>query len=160
MLLFSISCNSISFCLFPGNYDGDDEHVGTLKWKSGQGQAFVQGDFRLENNTIIIPHTGIYFVYSQALFRVTCNNDEGAAENLSHGIWRRSESIGGDVSLMSSIRSVCQNTAQEDERGWYSAIYLGAVFKLNKGDILWTVTNKLEQLEMNSGNTFFGVFAL
>lgn len=61
---------------------------------------------------------------------------------------------------MSAIRSVCQGTAQEDGRGWYSAIYLGAVFKLNKGDKLWTETNQLSQLETDDGKTFFGVFAL
>nr|ALC74694.1 tumor necrosis factor alpha [Lopholatilus chamaeleonticeps] len=65
---------------------------------------------------------------------------------------------------MSAVRSACQNTAQEDSykvgQGWYNAIYLGAVFQLNRGDKLWTETNQLSELDTDEGKTFFGVFAL
>lgn len=154
---------TLLFFLFPGNYD--EEVDPDLEWKSGQGQGFVNGGFQLVDNKIIIPHTGLYFVYSQASFRVSCSDDneeeaDHSLKPLSHRIFRYSESIGSDASLMSAIRSVCQSTAQEDGRGWYTAIYLGAVFKLNKGDKLWTETNQLSQLETDDGKTFFGVFAL
>uniref|UniRef100_A0A3Q0T813 Lymphotoxin-alpha n=1 Tax=Amphilophus citrinellus TaxID=61819 RepID=A0A3Q0T813_AMPCI len=149
--------------------EGSDSN-GQLEWRNGQGQAFAQGGFKLEDNKIIIPHTGLYFVYSQASFRVTCGNSGGDEEAergltaLSHRIWRYSESIGSRSSLMSAVRSACQNTVQEDdftdEQSWYNAIYLGAVFQLNKGDTLWTETNPLSELETEDGRTFFGVFAL
>nr|AEM59514.1 tumor necrosis factor alpha [Etroplus suratensis] len=146
-----------------GSYD--DELSSNLEWKNGQGQAFAQGGFKLENNKIIIPHTGLFFIYSQASFRVSCGgNDEegtgGGLTALSHRIWRFSDSIGSDSSLMSAVRSACQSTVEEDEQGWYNAIYLGAVFQLNKGDTLWTETNQQAQLETDEGKTFFGVFAL
>ncbi|KAM9353072.1 tumor necrosis factor b (TNF superfamily, member 2) [Symphorus nematophorus] len=152
-----------------GSYDDSKSSKNQLEWKSGQGQAFAQGGFKLVNNHIIIPHTGLYFVYSQASFRVTCSDgdEEGAGKGLtplSHRIWRYSDSIGSRVSLMSAVRSACQITAQEDSyrdgEGWYNAIYLGAVFQLNKGDSLWTETNQLSELETEEGKTFFGVFAL
>lgn len=158
--------------LSPGNYNDDNEK---LEWRSGQGQAFAQGGFRLENNQILIPQTGLYFVYSQASFRVFCSDaeEEGGEEEagrrfrpLSHRIWRYSDSLGGKASLMSAVRSACQTTAQEEDsysatgRGWYNAIYLGAVFQLNKGDKLWTGTNQMSELDTDEGKTFFGVFAL
>ncbi|KAG8009849.1 Tumor necrosis factor [Nibea albiflora] len=152
-----------------GSYDDTGSPTDKLEWKNGQGQAFAQGGFRLMNNQIIIPQTGLYFVYSQASFRVSCNDgdEEGAGKRLtplSHRIWRYSDSIGSRASLMSAVRSACQNTAQEDNygvgQGWYNAIYLGAVFQLNRGDKLWTETNQPSELETDEGKTFFGVFAL
>lgn len=145
-----------------------------LEWRNGQGQAFAQGGFKLKENQIVIPHTGLYFVYSQASFRVSCNDgdgdddeDDGAERRLmplSHRILRFSDSIGSETSLMSAVRSACQLAAPEDGyrsgRGWYNAIYLGAVFQLNGGDRLWTETNQLTELETDEGKTFFGVFAL
>ncbi|XP_041797645.1 tumor necrosis factor b (TNF superfamily, member 2) [Chelmon rostratus] len=152
-----------------GSYDDDESLKDELEWKNGQGQAFAQGGFRLVNNQIVIPQTGLYFVYSQASFRVSCSDgdEEGTGKHLtplSHRIWRYSDSIGSKASLMSAVRSACQSTAQEDSygdgQGWYNTIYLGAVFQLNRGDKLWTETNQLSQLETDEGKTFFGVFAL
>lgn len=151
-----------------GSYD-EDNKTSQLEWKNGQGQAFAQGGFRLEKNQIIIPQDGLFFVYSQASFRVSCESDEeqGTGKRLtplSHRIWRYSDSIGSNVSLMSAVRSACQNTALEEVhssgQGWYNAIYLGAVFQLNSGDKVWTETNQPSELETDEGKTFFGVFAL
>lgn len=134
---------------------------------SDQGQAFSQGDFQLVDNKIIIPKTGLYFVYSKAAFHVVCGNTDRAENDLaplSHRIWRYSDSMGKQASLMSGMRSVCQSTAADggvaEDQGWYNTIYLGAVFELNRGDKLWTETNKLPELETQQGMTFFGVFAL
>ncbi|CAK6958926.1 tumor necrosis factor b (TNF superfamily%2C member 2) [Scomber scombrus] len=156
-----------------GSYDDDDEEwslPATLEWRCGQGQAFAQGGFQLVENQIVIPHSGLYFVYSQASFRVSCSDgdEQGAGRNLtplSHRIWRYSDSVGTKASLMSAVRSVCQHTPQDDdddrvEQGWYNAIYLGAVFQLNSGDKLWAEINQLSALETDDGKTFFGVFAL
>lgn len=155
--------------LLSGIYEEGESLKEQLEWRNDQGQAFAQGGFRLVNNQIVIPQTGLYFVYSQASFRVSCSDgdEEGAGKGLtplSHRIWRYSDSISSNASLMSAVRSACQNTAQVDSyrdgQGWYNAIYLGAVFQLNKGDRLWTETNQLSELETDEGRTFFGVFAL
>ncbi|KAM3872906.1 tumor necrosis factor b (TNF superfamily, member 2) [Diretmus argenteus] len=152
-----------------GSYEDGKMFKDQVEWKSDQGQAFAQGGFRLKDNQIIIPRTGLYFVYSQASFRVSCNDGDGESTGkriapLSHRIWRYSDSIGGKASLMSAVRSACQRAAHEDSyregEGWYNAIYLGAVFQLNRGDTLWTETNQLAELESDGSKTFFGVFAL
>uniref|UniRef100_A0A3Q2R3A3 Lymphotoxin-alpha n=1 Tax=Fundulus heteroclitus TaxID=8078 RepID=A0A3Q2R3A3_FUNHE len=148
-----------------GDYDEDSQQP-ALEWKDGVGQAFALGGLRLHSNQIIIPEKGLYFVYSQVSFRVSCSNDvEGAwsSKPLSHRIWRSSDSIGKPVSLMSAVRSACQNVPEDGVRsgqGCYSTIYLGAVFHLDKGDKLQTETNQLPELETEEGKTYFGVFAL
>lgn len=156
------------YSLFAGSYEEGENPKAQLEWRNGQGQAFAQGGFQMVNNSIIIPKTGLYFVYSQASFRVSCSDlrDEGrkGLGPLSHRIWRYSDSIGSRASLMSAVRSACQKSVHEasyrDGQGWYNTIYLGAVFKLNTGDTLWTETNRLSELETEEGKTFFGVFAL
>ncbi|AWO96092.1 Tumor necrosis factor alpha [Scophthalmus maximus] len=167
--LRQISSNAKAAIHLEGSYDEDVSSQDKLEWKNGQGQAFAQGGFRLMENQIIIPQTGLYFVYSQASFRVSCDDDskDGAGKRLtplSHRIWRYSDSLGFNASLMSAVRSACQTAAQGDShrdgQGWYNTIYLGAVFQLYKGDKLWTETNMLSELETEEGKTFFGVFAL
>nr|XP_019960518.1 PREDICTED: tumor necrosis factor-like [Paralichthys olivaceus] len=154
--------------------DEEDEETSENKlvWKNDEGLAFTQGGFELVDNHIIIPRSGLYFVYSQASFRVSCSSDDAddgkeAAEkhltSISHRVWLFTESLGTQVSLMSAVRSACQKSQEDayrDGQGWYNAIYLGAVFQLNEGDKLWTETNMLSELETESGKTFFGVFAL
>lgn len=157
------------YSLFAGSYEEGENPKDQLEWRNGQGQAFAQGGFQLVNNSIIIPKSGLYFVYSQASFRVSCTdlNRDTAGKGLmplSHRIWRYSDSIGSRASLMSAVRSACQKSAHEASnkvgQGWYNTIYLGAVFQLNTGDKLWTETNQLSELETDEGKTFFGVFAL
>uniref|UniRef100_A0A8C5DFD0 Lymphotoxin-alpha n=1 Tax=Gouania willdenowi TaxID=441366 RepID=A0A8C5DFD0_GOUWI len=151
-----------------GSYDEEGEIQNEqLEWRNGEGQAFAQGGFQLKNNRIVIPESGLYFVYSQASYRVSCSGEGGASKgftSLSHRIWRHSDSVGNKVTLMSAVRSACQSLAQDhvlrDNQGWYNAIYLGAVFQLNKDDELWTETTQLSQLDTDEGKTFFGVFAL
>ncbi|KAI3361313.1 hypothetical protein L3Q82_013494, partial [Scortum barcoo] len=168
-MLKHISSKAKAAIHLEGIYDESEGSRNWLEWKNDSGQAFAQGGFQLEDNQIVIPQTGLYFVYSQASFRVSCSdgNEVEAAKQLtplSHRIWRHSNSIGKKASLISAVRSACQITAQEDSyrsgQGWYNAIYLGAVFQLNKGDRLWTETNQLSELETDDGRTFFGVFAL
>lgn len=144
------------------------EENSVLKWADDEGHAFSRGGLKLVNNEIIIPREGLYFVYSQASFRVSCGDSdtEGTSKNpthLSHRIQRFSKSVGGKTSVMSALRSVCQTGAQvagSAEHNWYNAIYLGGVFSLNQGDRLWTETRPLLELETDDGSTFFGVFAL
>lgn len=135
-----------------------------MQWRKDDGQAFSQGGFKLQGNQILIPHTGLFFVYSQASFRVKCNGPGENTTPLSHVIWRYSDSIGDNANLLSGVRSVCQQNYGNSEsnigEGWYNAVYLSAVFHLNEGDKLWTETNRLTNVEPEQGKNFFGVFEL
>lgn len=139
-----------------------------LEWLTSQGQAFSQGNLQLQDNQIVIPKSGLYFVYSQASFSVSCSGSHSSNDELtplSHRIWRHADSMGGTVPLMRGERSACQSAGGAEGSGlagqnWYNTIYLGAVFKLKKNDRLWTETSPMSKVEMEEGKTFFGVFAL
>ncbi|XP_047240774.1 tumor necrosis factor a (TNF superfamily, member 2) isoform X1 [Girardinichthys multiradiatus] len=146
----------------------------SVKWMSQVDQSHSQGGLELKDNEILIPQNGLYFVYSQVSFRVSCSSrdadDITSMVHLSHTVKRWSSSFGskGEQSyqtILHSVRTACQITASADPDSvgsWFSAVYMGAVFNLRRGDRLKTVMEEkmLENLEDESGKTFFGVFAL
>ncbi|XP_054877927.1 tumor necrosis factor a (TNF superfamily, member 2) [Poeciliopsis prolifica] len=147
----------------------------SVKWMSKVNQAHSQGGLELKDNEILIPRNGLYFVYSQASFRVSCSsNADDLTSNhmihLSHTVKRWSRSFGPNDersyrTLLHSVRTVCQGTASKDPdsaESSFSAVYMGAVFDLKSGDRLKTVMEEkmLEKLEEEEGKTYFGVFAL
>lgn len=144
----------------------------SAEWKDKVDQSHYQGGLELKNNQIVIPQNGLYFVYSQASFRVNCSSSDADDASLqpivhvSHTVKRRSKSLGNkDLTILHSIRSVCQMKASsnpDEEGNWFSSVYMGAVFNLMKGDRLRTVMGEkmLQGLEDETGKTFFGVFAL
>ncbi|XP_005804552.1 tumor necrosis factor-like isoform X1 [Xiphophorus maculatus] len=147
----------------------------SVKWMSKVNQAHSQGGLELKDNEILIPHNGLYFVYSQASFRVSCSsNADDLISNhmihLSHTVKRWSRSFGSNDessyrTLLHSVRTVCQGTASKDPDSAgsrFTAVYMGAVFDLKSGDRLKTVMEEkmLEKLEEDAGKTYFGVFAL
>ncbi|GAA6226708.1 tumor necrosis factor-like [Lates japonicus] len=148
----------------------------SVEWKNQVDQSHSQGGLELNNNEIVIPQNGLYFVYSQASFRVSCNSDNVDATSepmvhLSHTVKRWSSSYGDDntensyQTILHSVRTACQKTANSEfgeEGNWFSAVYMGAVFNLRRGDRLKTVMEErmLLDLEDEPGKTFFGVFAL
>lgn len=108
-------------------------------------------------------------MYSQASFSVNCSGDDEDQDNsmvhVSHTVKRWSRSVGGYETILSSIRTACQRTVSADENedggNWYTAVYMGAVFNLHKGDKLQAEIEKnLQDLQEEAGKTFFGVFAL
>ncbi|XP_018936088.1 tumor necrosis factor [Cyprinus carpio] len=146
-----------------GAYDSD-VCKDNLDWKQNQDQAFVSGGLELVDREIIIPNDGIYFVYSQVSFHISCKHDvteDQDVVHMSHAVLRYSESYGSYKPLFSAIRSACVH-ASDSEDLWYNTIYLGAAFNLRARDRLRTETTKelLPRVESENGKTFFGVFAL
>ncbi|XP_056329798.1 tumor necrosis factor b (TNF superfamily, member 2) [Danio aesculapii] len=131
----------------------------SLKWVGGVDQSFEQGGLRLENNEIIIPEDGLYFVYSQVSYETLCAEDvEGDGQKyLSHSINRYTNALGKKMPLQNSAHSVCPSL---DGKKTYSTIYLGAIFNLFQDDRLSTNTSRVGDIEDNYAKTFFGVFAL
>ena len=145
-------------------------------------QYHAEGGLRLDHNEIVIPTSGLYFVYSQASFRVSCHLDQHIDDedidsearkmvHVSHAVKLWSPSYGNTEedknyeTILHSVRTGCEKRASDDPEAddkWYGSVYMGAVFNLHKGDRLKAVMNKklLPLLDGKSGNTFFGVFAL
>ncbi|XP_055075840.2 tumor necrosis factor a (TNF superfamily, member 2) [Misgurnus anguillicaudatus] len=137
----------------------------SLEWKNDQDQAFSQGGLKLENNKIIIPEDGLFFVYSQASFHLTCTSNSVDPDDhevhLSHAVMRYSDSYADDKPLFSAMRSACVQVP-DSEMSWYNTIYLGAAFQLRAGDKLSTKTSNsfASRIDSGDGKTFFGAFAL
>ncbi|XP_073334349.1 tumor necrosis factor-like [Pagrus major] len=130
---------------------------GELKWRDSGGDAFAQGGLRLVNNTIVIPQSGLYFVYSQAVFSFTCSYDT----YVSHKIFRYSDSFAVPRLIMFAIKSVCQDFARQNGKdNFFEPVYLGAVFHLKEGDRLEAKLYWDGDVQTDSGKTFFGVFAV
>ncbi|RXN20262.1 tumor necrosis factor-like protein [Labeo rohita] len=135
-----------------------------LDWRRNQDQAFTSGGLKVVDREIIIPADGIYFVYSQVSFHISCKTDmpqDHDVLHMSHAVSRYSDSYGTYKPLFSAIRSACVY-APDNEDLWYNTIYLGAAFNLHAEDKLRTETTVelLPRVETENGKTFFGVFAL
>ncbi|KAM3858221.1 tumor necrosis factor a (TNF superfamily, member 2) [Diretmus argenteus] len=148
--------------------------LNTLEWKMDVDQSHCHG-FQLDSNEIVIPRSGLYFVYSQVSFEVNCHSDADAADaksmvHLSHTVKRWSASYGDDDakkvyrSILHTVRTACQKTTggDDDKGSWFSTVNMGAVFTLMKGDRLKAPIEEklLAVLDDKPGNTFFGAFAL
>ncbi|KAG7321691.1 hypothetical protein KOW79_014549 [Hemibagrus wyckioides] len=146
-----------------GNHEKKSPH-----WVSGVDQSFTKGGLKLEDNNIVIPHDGLYFVYSQASYEMKCMSSEEDSENsnihLSYSIrWTSLTSPSTSKHfLLSGVKTMCQTKTEEQGNGHtvYDSIYLGAVFQLYKGDKLSTEANNLGAINKHSSKTFFGVFEL
>lgn len=143
----------------------------SVQWNVNVDHSHSEGGLKLVNNEIVIPRNGLYFVYSQASFSVNCSSDDDYEDDsrsmvhLSQTVKRWSESVGEYETILHSARTACQRTVNADESKdgkWYTAVYMGAVFSLNRGDKLKTSMEKrmLQELQDEAGKTFFGVFAL
>uniref|UniRef100_A0A4W4GZ92 Lymphotoxin-alpha n=1 Tax=Electrophorus electricus TaxID=8005 RepID=A0A4W4GZ92_ELEEL len=136
----------------------------SLQWESDVDQSFSKGGLRLKDNIILIPSDGIYFVYSQASFAVSCGSSEEDMVTLSHTVlWSSLASPSAEPKdLLNGFKSVCQANmqGQKNEDLVYDVIYLGAIFQLHKGDKLSTETTHANEIEDHGAKTFFGVFKL
>ncbi|XP_030644373.1 tumor necrosis factor a (TNF superfamily, member 2) [Chanos chanos] len=165
--LRQVSASSKDAIHLAGDYNPDFSHS-SVQWRDNEGQSFSKGHLKLHDNEIIIPHDGLYFVYTQVSFSVNCkvdtaNSDDLDIVRLSHTVSRWSDSYGSYKPLLNGLKSVCKRVEGEDDgERWHSAVYLGAVFKLHAKDRLRTETVEefLPNLETDDGKNFFGVFSL
>lgn len=144
---------------------GQNPEKGSPHWVSGVDQSFTKGGLKLEDNTILIPHDGLYFVYSQASFSIFCEEDnERSNIHVSYSIQWSSLTSPSKYKrfLLNGVKTMCQGKTEEQINGHtvFDSIYLGAVFQLYKGDKLSTSSNRLSDISEHSSKTFFGVFEL
>ncbi|XP_061111784.1 tumor necrosis factor a (TNF superfamily, member 2) [Conger conger] len=140
-----------------------------LRWIKTE-NTVQAGDLKVvDAKEIVIPRTGLYFVYSQASFRVNCEASSKSEVNkvvhISHAVERYSQSVGSQwTGMMASTRATCRKVqgGPHSARFWHNGIYLGAVFSLSEGDRLRTSdeAKDLPSLVWENGKTFFGAFAL
>nr|XP_004671940.1 lymphotoxin-alpha [Jaculus jaculus] len=133
---------------------GDPSIPKSLSWRANTDRAFLRHGFSLNNNSLLVPTSGLYFVYSQVVF-----SGEGcspAPVYLAHEVQLFSSQYPSHVPLLSAQKSVCPGL----HGPWVRSMYQGAVFLLSKGDQLSTHTEGVFHLHFSPSSVFFGAFAL
>ncbi|NWR74642.1 TNFL6 factor, partial [Centropus unirufus] len=140
----------LSFLLFPlpGNPAQQDL---PLEWEPISGHAFASG-IQYLNRGLVINETGLYFVYSNVLFRGSvCSN-----QVLTHIVYKKNPSSPGSHVLMED-KGINYCTGQ---KMWARKSYLGALFKLRNMDSLHVNVSKITLVNFEESKTYFGLFKL
>ncbi|XP_006154313.1 lymphotoxin-alpha [Tupaia chinensis] len=137
---------------------GDPSVQNTLRWRASTDRAFLRHGFALTNNSLLVPSSGLYFVYSQVVFSGEGCSPQAAPTPLylAHGVQLFSSQYPHHVPLLSAQKSVCPGP----QGPWVRSVYQGAVFLLTRGDQLSTHTVGTSHLLLSPSSVFFGAFAL
>ncbi|NXL58655.1 TNFL6 factor, partial [Chordeiles acutipennis] len=122
-----------------------------LEWEPISGHAFTNG-IQYRDQGLVINETGLYFVYSNVLFRgSTCSS-----QVLTHIVYKKNPTSPGSHVLMED-KGINYCTGQKK---WAWKSYLGALFKLRKMDSLHVNVSKIALVNFEESKTFFGLFKL
>ncbi|KFP70555.1 Tumor necrosis factor ligand superfamily member 6, partial [Acanthisitta chloris] len=120
-----------------------------LEWEPISGHAYTNG-IQYRDRGLVINETGLYFVYSNVLFR----GSVCTSQVLTHVVYKRNPSSPGSHVLMED-KGINYCTGQTT---WARKSYLGALFKLRKMDSLHVNVSKIALVNFEESKTFFGLF--
>uniref|UniRef100_A0A8C4WSY9 Lymphotoxin-alpha n=1 Tax=Gopherus evgoodei TaxID=1825980 RepID=A0A8C4WSY9_9SAUR len=132
-----------------------------LIWTDKVAHTMMQNGMTLVNNKLVVPSDGLYFIYSQVVFKGDKCPEESIP--LRHTIFRYSVEYPENVPLLMAIKSFCEGSKAADNKEgvWFESIYQGAVFQLMKGDEISSEIDSAQYLDLDSnGQVYFGVIAL
>ncbi|NXE75563.1 TNFL6 factor, partial [Cochlearius cochlearius] len=122
-----------------------------LEWEPVSGHAFTNG-IQYRDQGLVINETGLYFVYSNVLFR----GSVCSSQVLTHIVYKKNPASPGSHVLMED-KGINYCTSQKT---WARKSYLGALFKLRKMDSLHVNVSKIALVNFEESKTFFGLFKL
>ncbi|XP_060568570.1 uncharacterized protein LOC132727163 isoform X3 [Ruditapes philippinarum] len=140
-----------------------DEYHPIRHWRQGlPGTHMSYIRMKSENSRIIVPETGLYYLYSQAGFLIYYdNNDENthSTQSLFHAIYRYNAiyPLDGNEELMRSVITQCWE--KQKDYGRYTS-YVGAAVRLHKGDELYVKVSRIQDVTTEASRTYFGMFKL
>ncbi|KAM9323897.1 tumor necrosis factor [Gastrophryne carolinensis] len=127
----------------------------SIEWKHSTISFFNQ-DIELKENSLVIPRTGLYLIYTQVVY--TGRNCINIKEtDLTHKVVQRSNSFDKPHTILSSTKTVCE---VQSKSTWTQPIYQGAVFQFTEGDIISTETSHVDLLNPSNGQIYLGILAL
>ncbi|XP_050162811.1 tumor necrosis factor ligand superfamily member 6 [Myiozetetes cayanensis] len=122
-----------------------------LEWEPISGHAYTS-DIQYRDRGLVINETGLYFVYSNVLFRGSvCDG-----QVLTHIVYKRNPTSPGSHVLMED-KGINYCTGQ---RTWARKSNLGALFSLRKMDSVHVNVSKIALVNFEESKTFFGLFKL
>ncbi|CAG2202206.1 tumor necrosis factor ligand superfamily member 6-like [Mytilus edulis] len=131
------------------------------KWIHREDLAFTNGvDYR--NGRLVVPEDGLFYVYSHVSFAENFGHSSSLdarsnSNSLSHYLYRYNiiyRNGGEELLLMNSLTKCWDENKQFGE---YSS-YLGALFKLRRGDELFVKVSNLTIIATNHKINTFGFF--
>ncbi|NXG46273.1 TNFL6 factor, partial [Psilopogon haemacephalus] len=122
-----------------------------LEWEPVSGHAFTNG-IQYRDQGLVINETGLYFVYSNVLFR----DRICGTQVLTHIVYKKNPiSPNNQVLMEDKLINYCTG-----HKKWARKSYLGAIFKLGKMDSLHVNVSKVSLVNFEESKTFFGLFKL
>ncbi|XP_007909441.1 tumor necrosis factor ligand superfamily member 10 [Callorhinchus milii] len=160
-----------------GDYKGEFEPTGgrTVRelhgqkiktWESQRGLAFLYS-VEYEAGELIIPRTGLYYIYGQTYFRYReAESDDDSQSGDSYRTSRNKQMVQYiykkinypvPILLMKNARTTCW--AKDSEYGLYS-IYQGGVFELKYRDRIFVTVSNASLIDMDGESSYFGAFLI
>ncbi|XP_009510787.1 tumor necrosis factor ligand superfamily member 6 [Phalacrocorax carbo] len=122
-----------------------------LEWEPISGHAFTNG-IQYRDQGLVINETGLYFVYSNVLFR----GSVCSSQVLTHVVYKKNPaSSSNNVLMEDKIINYCVS-----QKTWARKSYMGALFNLRKMDSLHVNVSKIALVSFEESKTFFGLFML
>ena len=116
----------------------------------------------IRNDRIIVPESGLYFIYSQAAFLIYYDPEKELSQqrqSVFHHVYRFNKILpnNGVQELMRSDTSQCWEQNKQYSR--YTS-YVAAAIKLRKDDELYVEVSNFASLKVEPSLTFFGMFKI
>ncbi|XP_063289332.1 lymphotoxin-alpha-like [Pelobates fuscus] len=140
------------------HFEADPFVRNNLLWTNDTDNGINQGQLSLIDNKVYIPSDGFYYIYTQATFSGhSC--PQLMQILLSHVVLLQHDPEDDDKILLSAQKTACVEGATTTS-SWRRSIFQGGVFKLKKGNLVYTNTTKEKNLNLEPGQTYFGIYAL
>ncbi|XP_060623502.2 tumor necrosis factor ligand superfamily member 10 [Anolis sagrei] len=135
-------------------------------WEASRDSSSFLYNLRLNNGELVIPQTGIYYIYSQTYFRFRepegvepdADPDSDSVRNpkqMVQFISKYTDYYPDPILMMKSARTSCWS--KKAGYGLYS-IYQGGLFQLNVNDRIFVSISNKDLVDMDKPASFFGAF--
>ncbi|XP_041059759.1 tumor necrosis factor ligand superfamily member 10 isoform X1 [Carcharodon carcharias] len=130
-------------------------------WEPQRGLAFLHS-VEYKDGELIVPKTGLYYIYGQTYFRYHEASDSSPGDSLS--VSRNAQMVQyiykntaypEPILLMKNTRTTCWAKNREYE---LHSIYQGGVFELKYLDRIFVTVSNISWIDMAAGSSFFGAF--
>ena len=147
-------------CIFIPDPDQDIAQP-IRNWLSDRSNTYLEG-VEVRNDRIVVPETGLYFVYSQVGFLIYYDSNKpvsGHEQSIFHYVIRYNPRLpnDGNQELMRTDLSQCWEQSKTYSR--YTS-YVGSAIRLQQNDELYVKVSQFASLQKQPSLTFFGMFKL
>lgn len=106
-----------------------------------------------DDGTLYVDKSGLYFISSKINIRFKNISDTHQLQTFKHYVYLISNKKGTITILLEDARSMCDTVTYPTE----VTSFLGALFKLEKGDRMYVATSHPQYLSYEDSNSFFSI---